>query len=123
VKQNNLDSIQPQIEDSINLTPRAIKEIRRLIKEQDNADDPFLRVGVEGGGCSGLSYTMSFDTAVNNNDKVYNFDGLRIVSSDTALKYLAGTTIDFNSGLLAGGFKFSNPRAVRGCGCGSSFSI
>ncbi len=107
----------------IRLTPAAVDELRRLISEQKLGDDVMLRVGVQGGGCGGLTYRMEFDTAVDDTDRTLDFDGLTVVVDAKSLAYMDGTTIDFSNELLTGGFKFDNPLSSRSCGCGTSFSV
>ncbi len=110
-------------ESTLTATPAAIEEIKRLIGRQPDPETVMLRVGVKGGGCSGLTYHMSFDRTAGEFDRTYTFDGLTVVVDMKSLVYMAGTTIDFSTEILNGGFKFSNPKAVRGCGCGTSFSV
>lgn len=105
----------------ITLSERAVKEAKRLIEKQ-NAQNMYLRLGVEAGGCSGLNYQMSFDQKVTDQDKVYEFDGVKVVVDIRSLLYLMGTTLDYTGDLLGGGFKFVNPNAKKSCGCGHSFS-
>jgi len=105
----------------ITLTESAIKEAKRLIEKQ-NAQNRYLRVGVEAGGCSGLNYLMSFDEKVTDHDKVFEFDGVKVAVDIRSLLYLMGTTLDYTGDLLGGGFKFVNPNAKKSCGCGHSFS-
>lgn len=120
----NPASMEKQVtEDQIFLTPLAITEIKRLISEQSDNDGMMLRVGVQGGGCSGMSYSMSFEKSVDEYDRVFDFDGLKIIVDTKALMYLGGTNIDYSDEILSGGFKFSNPNSTRSCGCGTSFSV
>lgn len=111
------------MEETIYLTPAAVSEVKRLIHEENDSDNLLLRVGVQGGGCSGLSYSMSFDTIVDEFDKVMEFDGLKVVVDAKSLLYMSGTTIDYTKEMLTGGFKFENPKSARGCSCGTSFSV
>lgn len=104
-------------------SPAAVEEIKRLLARQPDADGLMLRVGIKGGGCSGLTYHMSFDHTAGEFDRTFNFDGVTIVVDIKSLLYMAGTTIDFSSEILNGGFKFNNPKATRGCGCGTSFAV
>lgn len=110
-------------EGEISLTPAAVAEVKRLIAQQENPEELMLRVGIQGGGCSGLSYKMEFSREVEEFDSTFEFDGLKVVIDAKALVYMNGTTIDFNTELLNGGFKFDNPMSTRNCGCGSSFSV
>ena len=105
----------------VSLTPGAVAEVKRLMA-LEREDNLFLRLGLNSGGCSGLSYSMTFDTAASESDSVFDFSGLKVRVDKKALAYLAGTVIDYESSLLGGGFRFSNPNATRSCGCGSSFS-
>ena len=94
------------------------------LKEKDNqGDDFFVRVSVKAGGCSGLSYDMSFDNKLNEGDEIFEDKGVKVVCDVRSLLYLMNTTLDFSSGLNGKGFQFVNPNATRTCGCGESFSI
>ena len=104
------------------ITPQAIKEVKRLMAEEGE-EVLYLRLGVEPGGCSGLSYAMGFDTKKTDTDRVFEFDGVETLVDAKALLYMAGTTLDYSGGMMGGGFKFINPKAQRSCGCGSSFSV
>lgn len=108
-------------EQAVQVTPEAVVELKRLISEEKEAG-MFVRIGVSSGGCSGMSYSMAFDNNASEMDREFDFDGLKVRVDLKALMYLAGTTIDYKSGLLGGGFAFSNPNAKRSCGCGSSFT-
>ncbi|OGC86280.1 MAG: [Fe-S]-binding protein [candidate division Zixibacteria bacterium RBG_16_48_11] len=105
----------------IKITDAALQEVKRL-KEKQSAQNQYLRLGVESGGCSGLNYKLSFDDKVNEQDKVYDFDDLKVVVEIRSLLYLMGMTLDYTGELLGGGFKFVNPNAKKSCGCGHSFS-
>ena len=107
--------------DRVVVTKAAVDEVKRLIA-QEKDENLYLRIGVAAGGCSGMSYTMAFDTEKQDNDHELTFDGLKVLIENKALSQLNGTTLDFKGGLLGGGFAFSNPNARRSCGCGSSFS-
>jgi iron-sulfur cluster assembly protein len=106
----------------ITLTENAVKEVKRLMDSQ-NMENVALRVGVKGGGCSGLSYTLNFDPEVREQDQVFEFETVKVVVDTKSLLYLEGTSLDYVSGLNGSGFKFINPTATRSCGCGSSFSV
>ena len=86
-------------------------------------DSYFLRASVAGGGCSGLSYDMSFDNKINDKDKVFIDNDTKIVVDMKSLLYLIDSTLDFSDGLNGKGFQFINPNATRTCGCGESFSV
>ncbi len=105
----------------VTVTKAAGDEVKRLMA-QEKEPNMFLRLGVAAGGCSGMSYTMAFDTEKLPNDIEFDFDGLKVLVDNKALANLNGTTLEFKGGLLGGGFAFSNPNARRSCGCGSSFS-
>jgi len=106
----------------IAVTESAVKEVKRLIEEQ-KMDGANLRVGVKGGGCSGLSYTLNFETETREQDQIIECGGVKVVVDPKSLIYLEGTTLDYVNGLEGAGFKFVNPNASRSCGCGSSFSV
>jgi iron-sulfur cluster assembly protein len=110
-----------QPEDVVTLTDSAAAEVKRLIDTQD-LQDHNLRVGVEGGGCSGLMYSLHLDNQIRDTDKVYESNGVKLVMDSRSIVYLNGTKIDFVNSMMGGGFKFINPNASRSCGCGSSFS-
>lgn len=111
------------VQETINLTPSAVEEIKRLIASEPDSAGMMLRVGIAGGGCSGLSYTMAFETKKDEFDQTFDFDGLTVLVDAKSLMYLGGTTIDFSKEILSGGFKFNNPKSSRSCGCGTSFSV
>lgn len=107
----------------ITVTERAKEKIEKLIVEDHKPVDSFVRVGVEGGGCSGLSYQLIFDNQLQPDDKIFEDKGVKIVVSKKSFLYLVGTELDFSDGLNGKGFQFNNPNATRTCGCGESFSI
>jgi iron-sulfur cluster assembly protein len=107
----------------ITLTERAVAEIRRIIAEQNMPEATFLRVGVNGGGCSGFTYTLGFDDNAQDVDQVSECNGIKVVCDPKSFLYLNGTTVDFEDSLMGRGFKFSNPNASKSCGCGESFSV
>jgi len=88
-----------------------------------NVSNHFVRVGVKSGGCSGLSYDLSFTKEHDNNDKIFKADGINIIVNKKSFLYLVGTTLDYSGGLNGKGFVFKNPNAQRTCGCGESFSL
>lgn len=116
---NNADSANKIPE--ITLAEPAIVEINRLM-EQEKEESLYLRLGVAAGGCSGMSYTMGFDTERHETDQEYEFGGIKVLVERESIPYLTGTILEYNGGLLGGGFNFSNPNARRSCGCGSSFT-
>ncbi len=107
---------------TVTITPSALTEIKRLIAEEKDPKNLFLRLGVAAGGCSGMSYAMSFDDQTSQNDSEFDFEGVRVIIEEKSLAYLQECTLDYKTGMLSGGFQFSNPNARRSCGCGSSFS-
>jgi iron-sulfur cluster assembly protein len=94
-----------------------------LRQESKYDDSYFVRVGVEGGGCSGLSYKLDFDNTLKNDDKQFEDKGIKIVVDKKSFLYLVGTELDFTDGLNGKGFNFVNPNATRTCGCGESFAV
>ena len=107
----------------IHLTERAAKQIRKLLdKEGVCPEVGGLRVGVQGGGCSGLSYAMRLDTQPRDLDKIFEEFGARIFVDPKSFLYLNGTTLEYEETLMRQGFVFQNPNAARNCGCGSSFT-
>lgn len=100
-----------------------MKKIRQLKTEAQLDDSYFLRVGVVGGGCSGLSYKLDFDNETQPNDQVFESEGVKLVTDLKSFLYLCDTTLEFSDGLNGKGFHFSNPNASRTCGCGESFSV
>ena len=104
----------------IQVTPKAIDKIKKTFAKE--GVDGGLRLGVLGGGCSGLSYQFKFDTRQRSTDKVFDYDGVKIFVDPKSLLYLNGTVLDYDSGLMGKGFVFMNPNAKKSCGCGSSFS-
>jgi len=107
----------------IQVTDRAVKRIKIAIaKEGISPEEGGLRLGVLGGGCSGLSYSIKFDTRPRERDRVYEFDGVRLFVDPKSFIYLHGMTLDYEETLMRQGFNFINPNSTRSCGCGSSFS-
>jgi len=106
---------------AITLSDAALKEVKRLINVQGLTEGG-LRVGVKGGGCSGLSYTINFDEKIGPHDTVYEFDGVKVIMDAKSAIYLQGSQLDFQKDLMSGSFKFVNPNAEKTCGCGESFS-
>ena len=108
---------------AITLSKKAEEKVREILKEQP---EPYagLRIQVVGGGCSGFSYRMGFDKNYNDqNDQVFEFDGLKVFIDKSSLLYMDGAEVDYIEGLHGAGFKFNNPQVKGTCGCGSSFSV
>lgn len=109
---------------AITITDKALEKVYNLMSEANiSAPDYFLRVGVKGGGCSGLSYELDFDNESKPGDMEFGNDQLKIVCDMKGFLYLCGTELDFSDGLNGKGFNFINPNAARTCGCGESFAI
>jgi iron-sulfur cluster assembly accessory protein len=106
----------------VSLTPNAIAKVKEIMAQQ-NPVPAGLRVGVVGGGCSGFSYSMSFENASGMMDKVFDMDGLKVYVDATSLMYLNNCIVDYVETLEGAGFKFENPNVKSTCGCGSSFSV
>lgn len=117
----NLNNIK-DFEIMIKVTESAKNQAARLMEESGKPNS-FIRVGVQGGGCSGLMYELDFDDKEKEGDKVFEDNGVKIVVDKKSFLYLVGTTLDFSGGLNGKGFVFQNPNADRTCGCGESFSI
>ncbi len=107
----------------ITVTERAKEKAIELMSKEKSPADSFIRVGVEGGGCSGLTYKLEFDSLTKPDDKVFEDKGVKIVVDKKSFLYLVGTELDFSDGLNGKGFQFINPNASRTCGCGESFSV
>jgi iron-sulfur cluster assembly protein len=106
----------------ITVTDNAKKQAIRLM-EDEGKEGLFIRVGVQGGGCSGLMYQLTFDNQDLEGDKSFEDNGIKVVVDKKSYLYLIGTTLDFSGGLNGKGFVFQNPNADRTCGCGESFSV
>lgn len=103
------------------LTPKAISKIRQTFEKQGVTG--FLRLGILGGGCSGLSYQFKFEMKARPTDRLFEYDdGVKVVVDPKSYLYLAGLTLDYKETLMQSGFEFNNPNATKGCGCGSSFA-
>lgn len=109
--------------DNIIITTKALSEVKKIKSSNNIADDYGLRLGVKGGGCSGMSYTLGFDAASRDTDLVLDAEGVRIFIDSKSMFYLMGMTLDFSDGLMGKGFTFNNPNATKTCGCGSSFGV
>ena len=107
----------------ITVTEKAKEKLSVLRSEGNHAESAFVRVGVAGGGCSGLTYVLDFDTDLKPDDKVFEDKGVKIVCDKKSFLYLVGTQLEFTDGLNGKGFVFNNPNASRTCGCGESFAV
>ncbi|HTQ11280.1 MAG TPA: iron-sulfur cluster assembly accessory protein [Fimbriimonadaceae bacterium] len=105
----------------IAISPEALARVKRLIAK-DGREGVFLRLGVKGGGCSGLEYVIKLDTKPTKMDIDYDMEGVKVVCDAKSAEYLRGATLEFTNNLIGGGFKFENPNAARSCGCGTSFT-
>jgi iron-sulfur cluster assembly protein len=94
-----------------------------LIKEENRPEGTFIRVGVDGGGCSGLTYKLEFDHLIKDGDQQFEDKGVKIVVDRKSFLYLVGTELEYTGGLNGKGFVFNNPNASRTCGCGESFGV
>jgi iron-sulfur cluster assembly protein len=107
----------------IQVTERALKRIRvAMAKEGSSPEQGGLRLGIQGGGCSGLSYNIRFDSQPRERDRVYNFEEIRVFVDPKSFIYLHGMILDYEETLMRQGFNFINPHSTKSCGCGSSFS-
>lgn len=119
---DTMTEVNEQVAQDVVVTPRAISEIKNIVKEQSIPENYYLRIGVQGGGCSGFQYSLAFDETMSENDMQFDFDSVKVVVDYKSILYLKGVTLDFQDGLNGRGFVFNNPNAVKTCGCGSSFS-
>ena len=106
----------------VRLTPKAIEMAKAALVKR-GTPNACLRLGVRGGGCSGVSYAIEFSDKVRERDNLFDFDGLRVIVDPKSLVYLRGSVLDYEVKLMQHGFKFLNPNEKAGCGCGESFSI
>jgi iron-sulfur cluster assembly protein len=108
---------------SIHITEKAAKKVMQFAVKDSKGDEFGLRVGVKGGGCSGLTYTLSVESGPQDDDKIIEDQGIRLFVPKKSFVFLAGTELDFSDGLNGKGFTFNNPNAKSTCGCGTSFSV
>lgn len=99
------------------------KAIQLMIEDGLNPQEDYIRVGVKSGGCSGLEYVLKFDNQKQDNDQVFEDNGIKVIIEKKSMLYLAGTILEYSGGLNGKGFIFNNPNANRTCGCGESFSL
>ncbi|WP_165244198.1 HesB/IscA family protein [Paludisphaera soli] len=107
----------------VTLTEKAADEVKKIITDQSLPEGTVLRIGVQGGGCSGFSYSLNFDTDTSERDRVADYFGVKLAIDKKFDPYLDGTVLDFYDGLEKRGFVFNNPNVVKSCGCGSSFQV
>lgn len=107
----------------ITVSDNAKQRVLELMQEGNIPENSFIRVGVEGGGCSGLSYKLDFDQVAKEGDQFFEDKGVKIAVDKKSFLYLVGTELDYTGGLNGKGFQFNNPNATRTCGCGESFSV
>jgi iron-sulfur cluster assembly protein len=106
---------------AVSMTPTAVSRVKDLMTTQ-KLENAFLRMGVRGGGCSGMTYDLQFDSELRKHDKQFEVDGVKVVVDVKSYLYLNGTTLDYVTQGLTGGFTFVNPNAKSSCGCGTSFT-
>jgi iron-sulfur cluster assembly protein len=105
----------------ITLTEQAAEKVKEMLQSTEAPDKTFLRIGVQLGGCSGLSYSMGFDEEIKEEDVVLHQHGVKVVVDKESEPHLKGTVIDYQESMMGGGFSIDNPNAIASCGCGSSF--
>jgi iron-sulfur cluster assembly protein len=120
----NAADAQPAAAQGVHVTPNAVKRIRVILAKEGIApEEGGLRLGVKGGGCSGLSYAIAFDSHPRERDRIFTFEGVRVFVDPKSFVYLNGMTLDYEETLMRQGFNFINPNSTRSCGCGTSFSV
>jgi iron-sulfur cluster assembly accessory protein len=113
----------PHASGALQLTDVAVERFRRVMEQERLGADYGVRIAVNSGGCSGMSYSMSFESQARADDTVLEQDGLKLFIDGQSAPYLEGVTVDYIVGLHKEGFKFINPKATRTCGCGESFGV
>ncbi len=119
----NVVATTPETEGTVQVTEAAAVAIGKYLLDAEAPEGSGIRIGVRGGGCSGLSYFLDAEPEPKDNDHVIDAYGARVFIDPKSLLFLQGTTLDFVKGLMESGFKFVNPKAGKGCGCGESFSM
>ena len=114
---------ETQLDAEIKITEKAAKEVKKIMEENKVPENYGLRVGVKGGGCSGLTYSLGFDSGAKEGDTTIESNGIKLFVDGKSLFYLSGTLLDFTDGLNGKGFVFNNPNATKTCGCGESFGV
>ena len=112
-----------QVVNEIQVSEKAAKQVKAVMEENQVPENYGLRVGVKGGGCSGLTYSLGFDGEALEGDTIIEENGVKLFVDGKSLFYLMGTVLDFTDGLNGKGFIFNNPNATKTCGCGESFSV
>ena len=107
----------------IHISDNAAKRVRELLSQESDPEQAVLRVSVKGGGCSGMSYKLSFESTAKDDDKIFEEQGVKLAVDKKSYLFLVGMTLDFDGGLNGKGFTFNNPNAQKTCGCGASFSV
>jgi len=115
--------VRTESTETVVITARAAQEIRKIKTDNSIPETHALRLGIKGGGCSGMSYVLAFDEKPRQGDNVFEIEGITVYVDPKSLFYLSGTTLDFSEGLDGRGFVFNNPNAAKTCGCGSSFGV
>lgn len=119
---SNNSTMEMVITSPVSFTAAAIEEVKRLLVADNPENYSYLRVGVKGGGCSGMTYILGFDKK-EDNDEIYSIEGIDVIMNKAHGIYLMGMEVDFSDGLNARGFVFKNPNATSTCGCGTSFAV
>ena len=123
---NDQLNTQPDVsldKSDIEITEKAVEQVKKIKEENNIPQNYALRIGVKGGGCSGLTYQLGFDGEYKNGDTIIEKDGIKLYVDGKSLFYLTGTVLDFSDGLNGKGFIFNNPNAKKTCGCGDSFGV
>ena len=115
-------TMETMVSQPVKLSANAVAELKRLMAEAGHDASQYLRIGVKGGGCSGMSYVLGFDKQ-EADDELYEIEGIPVVMKNAHGIYLFGMEVDYSDGLNARGFVFKNPNASSSCGCGSSFAV
>lgn len=115
--------VKPASSEEITLSEKAAMQVRKLMAENNIPETHGLRLGVKGGGCSGMTYVLAFDEQPKENDTLMEQHGIRMFVDPKSLFFLSGTVLDFSDGLNGKGFVFNNPQASKTCGCGQSFGV
>lgn len=114
---------KPELNEEIVLTEKAAAQVLKLKADNNIPVEHGLRLGVKGGGCSGMTYVLAFDEKPKENDKIFEQFGIHVFVDPKSLFFLSGTVLDFSDGLNGKGFVFNNPQATKSCGCGQSFGV